>query len=637
MRWWWVLVVLLFAGCVALKLHGSSIGRWQAALREPEPIRGLVAGTPKDIRSDEWVVWTPSILSQARQTPPFPIENASLGAGRAPLIMSVPVAYFATFFRPQLWGFFLLDLERGFAWYWCAKVFGLLLAFGWMLRRIGIRSAVIVAFGSAAFFFSSFTQWWFSSPAMLPEMVASWAMCVGCVLLCAEGQGRWRTLLASAGLVFFGINFALCLYPPFQVPLLWLGAVIVGCVWWERRKADQPLRARGFIIATFAAVIALAILVPFARDVWPTLQTVANTEYPGGRENKGGGYTLFKLLSGPLGFFESEQRVPPQFVNISEASNFYPLWMFALFAAVIARFRRAIPLPPLVVALPVFIIAISIFCTVELPQWLLRATFFAHVHEARALLALGVANVVVVCVFLDRYRNRILGLWWSLAGAFVAAAAIGALFFAARQLAAPFLADKSWVALVIGANTLIVALFFFEPARRWFLLAFAALLISSNGLVNPIMRGLGPITGSAAYAEISKLHAADPQAKWIAYGDHVTGQFIKTTGATVLNGTKIVPDLEFWRQLDPAGAFDSVYNRYAWIICVPRVFPEEVRFELLQMEFYSVDLPPGLKPLRDAGYDYYVFPQQWHDAIFYDFGLASETAGQRLWIYRRDR
>jgi hypothetical protein len=45
--------VLLFAGCVALKLNGSSIGRWQLVLGEPEPIRGLIAGTPKNIRSDE--------------------------------------------------------------------------------------------------------------------------------------------------------------------------------------------------------------------------------------------------------------------------------------------------------------------------------------------------------------------------------------------------------------------------------------------------------------------------------------------------------------------------------------------------------------------------------------------------------
>jgi hypothetical protein len=160
-RWWPLAVGLLFLACVLLKLNGSSVGCWQVALGEPMPIRGLLAGTPKTIRRDEWAAWTPFILSQAQKTPRFPIENPDLGAGRAPLLMSVPAAYYTTLFRPQLWGFFLLDLERGFSWYWCAKVFGLLVAVAWMLRQLGIRSRGLALFGSAAFFFSSFTQWWF--------------------------------------------------------------------------------------------------------------------------------------------------------------------------------------------------------------------------------------------------------------------------------------------------------------------------------------------------------------------------------------------------------------------------------------------------------------------------------------------
>ena len=159
---------------------------------------------------------------------------------------------------------------------------------------------------------------------------------------------------------------------------------------------------------------------------------------------------------------------------------------------------------------------------------------------------------------------------------------------------------------------------------------------SSIGRWQQVLREPEPIRGSPAYAEIDKAHAAEPAAKWIAYGDYVTGQFIKTTGASVLNGTKIVPDLEFWRSLDPAGTYASIYNRYAWIICVPKVFPEEVSFTLLQMEFFTVDLPPGLKELRAAGYDYYVFAEQWRDASFYDFSVAARTPNAKLWIYRRD-
>src|SRR5438067_13015324 len=52
---------------------------------------------------------------------------------------------------------------------------------------------------------------------------------------------------------------------------------------------------------------------------------VAHTVYPGQRRSAGGELSLFKLFSGVLGFFESEQTVPAVYDNICEASNFYPL------------------------------------------------------------------------------------------------------------------------------------------------------------------------------------------------------------------------------------------------------------------------------------------------------------------------
>src|ERR1700736_2032873 len=138
-RWRWLFLLLLFCACVALKLNGSSIGAWDDELYETRPSsRGLLLFKPQHVRSDEWLVWTPAALSQARQTPPFPVRNPSLGAGCAPMLMNLPVAYYTTFFRPQLWGFFIFDFERGFSFCWWCKVFGLLLASAWLLRQIGI-------------------------------------------------------------------------------------------------------------------------------------------------------------------------------------------------------------------------------------------------------------------------------------------------------------------------------------------------------------------------------------------------------------------------------------------------------------------------------------------------------------------
>jgi hypothetical protein len=630
-RWWWLAVALLFISSVALKLNGSSIGRWQNVLREPAPIRGLLLSAPKKIRSDEWVVWTPSILSQARQTPAFPIENSSLGYGRAPLLMSVPVAYYTTFFRPQLWGFFFLDVERGFSFYWCAKVFGLLLASLWLLRQLGIRNRGIIAFGAVWIFFSSFMQWWFSTPPMLPEMVASWAICLGCVVTFGQEASRRQLTISVAGFFLF-----LCIYPPYQIPLSFLGLAVLVGLWLERRKSDQPFRTRrGLLLVGASGAAIFLTLVPFWIDTGPTMEVLAQTEWPGRRHNTGGNYSVWKLFAGLMGFFESEDKVPPGFTNICEASNFYPLWPLALLGLAAGRVRFRISVSPLMVMLTVILLVLSTFCVVRLPEWLLQATLLAHVHEARALLSIGLANILLVCLFLDRYHQPIFGKYWALCGALAAALGIGAFFHGAHARDAGFFADRTHLTILILANAVLVIMFFWDRARRWLPPVFALLLIPSNGLINPIMRGLGPLTESAAFQEVDKIRAADPEAKWIAYGDYVTGQLLKATGASVLNGTKFIPDLPFLRQLDAKGGYETIYNRYAWIICSIQVFPEEVSFTLLQNEFYTIHLPPGLPILREAGYHYYVFSTEWRDALFYDFSLVAKTPSNNFWIYRR--
>jgi hypothetical protein len=297
--------------------------------------------------------------------------------------------------------------------------------------------------------------------------------------------------------------------------------------------------------------------------------------------------------------------------------------------------RHQISISPLVVTLTVFIVGLSLYCVVRLPEWLLHFTLLAHVHEARALLSIGVANILLVCLFLDRYRKPIFGKRWALGGALGAALAISSHFYAVQGRDAEFFADRIHLALLIFANVVVVTMFVWDRARPWLPPVFALVLICSNGLINPVMRGLRPLTESAAYQEIAKIHAADPEAKWIAYADYANGQLVKATGAPVLNGTKIVPDLPFLRQLDPERAYEAVYNRYAKVLCALQVFPEEVSFSLLEDDVYAIYLPPGLQTLRNSGYHYYVFPATWDDALFYDFSLVAKTS-KSVWIYHRD-
>ena len=88
LQWCCLGAAILFCVAVAFDLNGSSVGMWRELLTEPGPAPGLIFSTPKRIRVDEWCVWTPSSLSQARKKPAFPTENSSLGAGRSALSAS---------------------------------------------------------------------------------------------------------------------------------------------------------------------------------------------------------------------------------------------------------------------------------------------------------------------------------------------------------------------------------------------------------------------------------------------------------------------------------------------------------------------------------------------------------------------
>src|SRR5438093_1577304 len=68
-------LVFALAFSTAFGLHGSSIAIWNAIERGRNPNAGILVGTPKSIRSDEFALQTPAMISQAKSHPPFPRAN----------------------------------------------------------------------------------------------------------------------------------------------------------------------------------------------------------------------------------------------------------------------------------------------------------------------------------------------------------------------------------------------------------------------------------------------------------------------------------------------------------------------------------------------------------------------------------
>ena len=271
-------LLALFVLLVAFRINGSSSSFWYFDLHALKEAKGVIVGSPKPTRSDEWMVWTPAILAQLNHQPPMPVENQSLGAGKAPLLMSLPVRHYIMIFRPQLWGFFFLDTEHGFSWYWNAKLLGLLGALFcllWILTRgrfdLSLLGAVVITY-------SSFVQWWFSSPSMLPEMLASWSLVLVCGWFLFQSAAWWQRLLASLLLVASAINFLLCCYPPFEIPMIYLGLALFAAFLWQKRGS---VSRTGWLWNISCALAVAALLYPVLSGV----QT--EPQYPGAHELSG--------------------------------------------------------------------------------------------------------------------------------------------------------------------------------------------------------------------------------------------------------------------------------------------------------------------------------------------------------------
>ena len=89
------------------------LDRFVAQFRDGQaPVAGVIAGTPKEIRMDEWLVQTPWIWSQLNQHPSFPSTNRNSRQRGRSSFDELARAALDDVFRPQMWGFFLVENER---------------------------------------------------------------------------------------------------------------------------------------------------------------------------------------------------------------------------------------------------------------------------------------------------------------------------------------------------------------------------------------------------------------------------------------------------------------------------------------------------------------------------------------------
>lgn len=639
---------LLFAVSTSLRLNGSSSSYWSDVVwndvRISDSPRGVLLSKPKGVRTDEWLMFTPAILSQARSQPPFSTSNSSYGPGKVPLIMSLPAQHYTMLFRPALWGYFLFPFEFAFAWYWNIKIFGLFVGMFllfWTLTdgRFGLSLA-----GAAMVQFSSFVQWWFSSPTMLPEMLTAFALGVIASLALFTPQHPVRRGLWMLVLVVSLMNFVLCCYPPFQIPLIYLALCLtVGFVW---QKA-LPIRP-GWVLMSL--LIAGLLILPWFIDCRDTLAIVAQTVYPGHRESFGGRLSIAHLFSGLFTFGIDEANSPAAIGNICEASNFYPIWWLpiGLGAAGFARFifrqgpyrgelldhRRIfgwLSERGMKVMLAAYIAVFTWYALAPLPKWFCRLTLLSRSTEQRNFLGLGLAGMflIVLCVgsrkishsFRSERIFTLLG--WC--------AAVLVVLIVSRGRLPSFLIP--WRLAAFGATAVVLGTAYLVAPPKLFAIGFAALLFCKTALVNPVCVGLPVMLQSPGLNRICALVHSDPSAQWAAYNSDGS-ELIKACGGKVIDGIRIVPDLPMLSKLDPEGKWVAQYNRYLLMTFEPQDTSLPPEIVLQKDRFCYVKIHPGRAAELFPALKYVMASNQFPDPERAQLKLLESFPQLRIWIYQ---
>jgi hypothetical protein len=588
--------LLVCACCVYSKVHFSSVGIWNSYINPKAETAGLVYGTPRAIRSDEWMLGVPWQLSQAATNPAWATENPSVGPGTSALLVGLPTRHWTAIFRPAHWGFYLLDIERGFSWMWMWRSVVVFSALFLLFFELCGGSLVCGLAGAIWIFFAGFTQWWLASVA---EILAYFALaCVSLRYVCIST--RVATVSAAAvALLICAIGFGLCLYPPFQVPLVYLGLALLPFLTRGILTARGPGVWLRLALLGGVPVIGLAVLMAFMIDNSSVVALMEQTVYPGRRVSLGGELSLWRYVGGLLERSYTHDIFPPLAGNVCEASAFLLLWPVSLLMMPFLRERgellRCLPLVG-------YLLLTSLWGLFGISESLAVMTGWSFVPTGRAFIGWGIGGAALSLIVMNRLTTAL----WYLRWIYVLSAAL-ALIWCVGEFSTRFPSGIPAEEVRYTSIWVFVAIVALIARVPWGLVAALFVLCAlPHSQVNPVMRGLSVISDVPLVQAIKRF---DPQRerRWAVFGSLLHAQLAKISGRNVVDGSQYAPDLQSLKVLDQDGKHIDVYNRYAHTVFTIASEGTPPTFSLLAADTWELQVDPCHQNFKSFGVRYLVW------------------------------
>ena len=560
---------------IAFGLSGTSSGLLREYLYGPSEDPALIAGSPRPIRSDEWLVSTPVLLAQIAAG--FPEINTNFAGGLdMSMVYDVPYWGWSVVLKPQQWALLLLPAGPGMAWKWFLPAVILLLSCYALVIQLLPGKRLFAAATAGSVWLAGFSQWW--GPGAVAPI--AWSLAVMALVTWLLSTDQRGPRIASSFLLAYAVAaFGVLLYPAFQIPcVLVILAYSLGLFalrLQESSPARRPVLERAGL-AVGAAVLGAVACVGYLATRFEVVRAFQGTAYPGERVIDSGGFTLQQLF---VGFFgpnllgeEASTQTPLASIggNQSESSAFLLIGLLLLAVQVWLLVRgRSVGRP--VNGVLVGLVTVGAFflghlflvsADVVAPLLGLTQVPFTRLHIGLGLLS----TLMIVATAWELDRQQVRAPWLLAGGTGVAVwlllVEVGRRVDEVSPVASGGMDYVLVVALLVAATCVALARgLLWQPA-----VALLAFTVWAGAGVNPVYRGVFDAGATPVGAAIRELSATDPSASWVSLSGIVGNAVIVESSVPTFSAAFSHPRRDAWTELDPTGKYEDVYNRYGHVV-----------------------------------------------------------------------
>lgn len=533
---------------------------------------GIIWGTPRAIRSDEWAVVTP--LTQALINNDFQQFNAtSLYNENFRINYGLPIFDWGMIFKPTMWGYLFLSPAYAYSLQWFLTFSLFIIGYFKLFTKIKLNPVIALGL-TLIIYFSGYSQFWWNEKGPI-FMFFPW------LILVLISQSKLSlffrlTIFYWIAASWFITNF----YPPVILSLAFVAGLLFLCYgqyWFKWNR---------LLFLGITSILAIGTALFYLQDyLLHTMQTV----YPGTRNEPGGTVPIREFISQFQPFSMYDRKFNPVDQNISEIGVVaLPFILMCLFH-LNYRSLNNIKLDKFIVITGIGLVLMLLWMLAPIPATLGKIFLWNNIQPERMEYAEGIVLGILACYLAEKlefkislkrfvlYSITIIVLWFILTKPFFGLHLTGALdLFLIPTILLAYLLVKKFDVKVFNAFVIVSALILFSVNIRFNPIQSAKAIFEQDFAIKKTLDKFVNKDGVIAYAGFP-------------------GATLNGLGYKSVTHVTAIPQLDFWKSKYSYLSeedFNKVFNRYSHIILNNEIntpispSPDQVHLPL--KDFYTI-------------------------------------------------